>query len=165
MGLLGDSDGKESTCNAGDPGSIPGLGRPPGEGNGKALWYSCLGNPMDRGAKWARVFAIKRVRHTRLSNSRFHFIRRFVTIKWDHGQYPTCCKQLIHVNSNYYYNFCYYCVCVYSVAQSCPWDFSGKNTEIGHHFLLQGIFLTQGSNPPLLHWQVDSLPLSHQESP
>ena len=38
----------------------------------------------------------------------------------------------------------------------CPWDFPGKNTGVGCHFLLQGIFLTQGSNPHLLHWQVDS---------
>ena len=44
-----------------------------------------------------------------------------------------------------------------------PWDFPGKNTGVGCHLLLQGIFLTQGSNLRLLHWQVDSLPLSHQE--
>ena len=42
--------GKESTCNAGDLGSIPGSGRSPGEGNGNPLQYSCLENPMDRGA-------------------------------------------------------------------------------------------------------------------
>ena len=40
------SDGKASVCNAGDPGSIPGLGRSPGEGNGNPLQYSCLENPM-----------------------------------------------------------------------------------------------------------------------
>ena len=44
------SVGKESAGNSGDPGSIPGLGRYPGEGNGKALQYSCQENPMDRGA-------------------------------------------------------------------------------------------------------------------
>ena len=43
-------DGKESSCNAGDPGSIPGSGRSPGEGNGSPLQYSCLENPMDGGA-------------------------------------------------------------------------------------------------------------------
>ena len=43
-------NGKEFTCNAGDQGSIPGLARSPEEGNGKPLQYSCLGNPMDRGA-------------------------------------------------------------------------------------------------------------------
>jgi len=47
----------------------------------------------------------------------------------------------------------------------CPWNFSGKNTGVGCHFLLQGIFPTQESNPHLLHWQLDSLPLSHQGSP
>ena len=41
--------------NAGDPGSIPGSGRPPGEGNGNPLQYSCLGNPMHREAWWATV--------------------------------------------------------------------------------------------------------------
>ena len=45
-----------------------------------------------------------------------------------------------------------------------PWDFPGKNTGVGCHFLLQGIFLTQGSSMHLLHWQVDSLLLSHQGS-
>ena len=47
MGFPGGSDGKESACNAGDPGSIPGSGRSPGEGNGNPLQYSCLGNLMD----------------------------------------------------------------------------------------------------------------------
>ena len=54
----GGSDGKASACNAGDPGSIPGLGRSPGEGNGNSLQYSCLGNPMDRGACWATVHGV-----------------------------------------------------------------------------------------------------------
>ena len=49
-GFPGGSDGKASACNAGDPGSIPGLGRSPGEGNGDPLQYSCLENSMDRGA-------------------------------------------------------------------------------------------------------------------
>ena len=49
----GGSDDKESAHNAGDPSSIPGLGRSPEEGNGNLLQYSCLENPMDRGAWWA----------------------------------------------------------------------------------------------------------------
>ena len=49
---------KESACNAGDRGSVPGSGRSPGEGNGNALQYSCLGNPMDRGAWWATVHGL-----------------------------------------------------------------------------------------------------------
>ena len=48
--LLSGSDGKESACNAGDPGLIPGLVRSPGEGNGNPLQYSCLENPMEGGA-------------------------------------------------------------------------------------------------------------------
>ena len=49
----GGSDGKESVCNPGDWGLIPGSGRSPGEGNGNLLQYSCLENSMDRGAWWA----------------------------------------------------------------------------------------------------------------
>ena len=49
-GFPGGSDGKESTCNAGDLTSIPGLGRSPGGGHGTPLQYSCLENSMDRGA-------------------------------------------------------------------------------------------------------------------
>ena len=47
----------------------------------------------------------------------------------------------------------------------CPWYVPGKNTGVCCHFLLEGVFLTQGSNIHLLHWQADSLPLSHQGSP
>ena len=54
----GGLDGKESTCNSGDPGSILGLGRPPGEGNGYPLQYSCLENSMDRGAWRAIAHAV-----------------------------------------------------------------------------------------------------------
>ena len=61
LGFPVSSAGKESVCNAGDPGSIPGLGRCPGEGNGNPLLYSCLGNPMDRGAWWATVHEVVRV--------------------------------------------------------------------------------------------------------
>ena len=50
LGFPGGSDGKESTCDAGDQDSIPGLGRFPGEGNSYSLQYSCLGNSKDRGA-------------------------------------------------------------------------------------------------------------------
>ena len=46
----GGSDGKESACSAGDPGSIPGSGRSPAEGNGNPVQYSCLENSVDRGA-------------------------------------------------------------------------------------------------------------------
>jgi len=53
--FLGGSNGKESACNVGDPDSIPGLGRSPGEGNGNPLQYSYLENSTDRGAWQAKV--------------------------------------------------------------------------------------------------------------
>ena len=58
MGFPGGSDGKASACNVGDPGLIPGSERSRGEGNGNPLQYSCLENPMDRGAWWATVHGI-----------------------------------------------------------------------------------------------------------
>ena len=57
----GGSDGKASAYNAGDLGSVPGLGRSPGEGHGNPLQYSCLENPMDRGAWWITVHRSQRV--------------------------------------------------------------------------------------------------------
>ena len=60
-GLPGDSVVKNSPINAGtagDTGSIPGLGRSPGGGNGKPLWYLCLENSMDRGAWWVVVHGV-----------------------------------------------------------------------------------------------------------
>ena len=65
----GGSTGKESACNAGDPSSIPGLGRSPGEEIGYPLQYSGLKDCMDRGAWWATVHGVSKSR-TRLSN--FH---------------------------------------------------------------------------------------------
>ena len=56
------SDSRESACNAGDPGTIPGLGRCPGEGNGYPLQYSCLENSMERGAWWATVHGVAKSR-------------------------------------------------------------------------------------------------------
>ena len=57
------SVGKKSACSAEDPGSIPRSGRFPGEGNGNPLQYSCLENPMNRGACQATVHGVARVRH------------------------------------------------------------------------------------------------------
>ena len=58
LGFPHGSDGKESTCNAGELGSIPGLGRPPGGGHGNPLQYSCLENPMNREAWGATVHGV-----------------------------------------------------------------------------------------------------------
>ena len=55
MGFLGGSVVKNPPANAGDAGSVPGLRRYPGKRNDNSLQYSCLGNPMDRGAWWAIV--------------------------------------------------------------------------------------------------------------
>ena len=58
LGFPGGSAGKESTCNAGDLGLIPGLGRSPGGGHCNSLQNSCLENLMDRGAWWAVVHGV-----------------------------------------------------------------------------------------------------------
>ena len=63
VGFSGGSRGEESACHGGDPGSIPGLGRSPGEGNGNSLQYSCLENPMVIGVWRATVHGVPRVRH------------------------------------------------------------------------------------------------------
>ena len=60
LGVTGDPDGKESACDARDPGLIPGSRRSPEEGNGNPLQYSCLENSMDRGAWQATVYGVKK---------------------------------------------------------------------------------------------------------
>ena len=95
MGFPGGSDGKESACNVGDLGSIPGLGRSPGEGNGNPLQYSCLENSIDRGTWWAAVHGVTKS-WTRLSNSHTHTLTRMpatLTSKGHHREpqsQPTC---------------------------------------------------------------------------
>ena len=85
LGFPGGSDSKESACNAGDLSSILGLGRSSGEGNGYPLQYSCLGNPMDRGAWRARIHGVTKSQ-TQLSN--FHLTGPLIL-----GHYPrTDCK-------------------------------------------------------------------------
>ena len=58
MGFPGDSNSKESACNAGDPGLIPGSERSPGEENGNPLQYSSLDNSMDRGSWQATIYEV-----------------------------------------------------------------------------------------------------------
>ena len=62
---------KNLAANAADPGLIPGLGRSPGEGNGKPLQSSCLGNPMHREAWWATVHGVSRVREDLVTKQQF----------------------------------------------------------------------------------------------
>ena len=68
---------KESACDAGDPGSIPGSRRSSGEGNGNPLQYSCLENSMDRGAWWATFHGIARVKHDLVTN--YHYLGQITT--------------------------------------------------------------------------------------
>ena len=88
--------GKESACNAGDPGLIPGSGRFPGEGNGNTLQYSCLEYSMHRGAWWAIVCEVIRVGHELVTKpepplptySNFNHLsflsRLYATFLWNH---------------------------------------------------------------------------------
>ena len=67
LGFPDGSDGKESACNEGDPGLIPGLGRFSGEGNGNSLQYSCLDNSRDKRSLWATVHGVA-TSETQLNN-------------------------------------------------------------------------------------------------
>ena len=107
----GSSDNKVSAYNAGDPGSIPGLGRSPGEGNGNPLQYSCLENPMDQGAWWATIHGVAK-RWTRLSS----FTSLQLVVQWlemclaMQGTWvqfllwedPTCCRTAKPTSQNYW---------------------------------------------------------------
>ena len=72
------SDGKASAYNVGDPSSVPGSGRSPGEGNGTPLQYSCLGNTMDRGAWRATDYGVTKSQ-TRLSDQTKYQVSSFLT--------------------------------------------------------------------------------------
>ena len=76
----GGSDSKETACTAGDPVSIPGSGRSPGEGHSYPLQYSCLENPMDRGAWWATVHGVSKS-WTQLSD--WHFMLVLFLVFWE----------------------------------------------------------------------------------
>ena len=91
---------KESACSAGDPGSIPGLGRSPREGNGNPLQYFCLYNPMDRGAWKATVDGVTRVghdwatKHTHYQNTRGILHRARKKFVWNH-KWPQTAKAIL----------------------------------------------------------------------
>ena len=83
LGLPGGSHGRESDCNAGHLDSIPGLGRSPGKGHGNPLQYSCLENPIDRGAWWTTVHGV--------TNSWADWVTKQSTA---HGKHPCCCHSV-----------------------------------------------------------------------
>ena len=81
-GFPGGSDDKASARNAGDLGSIPGLGRSPGGGNGNPLQYSCLENPMDGGAWWATVHGVSKSQSWLSDFTSLIVVTRKVTWVW-----------------------------------------------------------------------------------
>ena len=132
--------GKESAYNPTHLGSIPVSGRSPREGNGNPLQYSCLENPMDKGAWWATVHSVSKsqTRLNRLSMHAQHCISFQVVQHKLSVSHSVVSDTLPPHGLN-------------PARLLCPWNFPGKNTGVGCHALLYGIFPTQGLNPGLLH--------------
>ena len=145
MGFPHSSVGKESACSAGDRGSILGLGRSPGEGNGNPLQYSCLENPMDKGAWQATVHGVARVGHD-LVTKLLLFIYLFLTALGLH-----CCVQACSEPG---------------LLSGCrEWLQSTCAAVVAHRLCCSAacaIYPDQGSNLCTPHWQVDSLLLGHK---
>ena len=123
---------KVSASNVGDSGSIPGSGRSPGEVNGNPLQYSCLENPLDRGAWQATVHGVAKSRTRPSDFTSLHFIHIYAVLSrsvMSNTLKPMDCSP--QVSS------------VHKISQK-------KNAELSCHALFQGIFLTQGSNQHLL---------------
>ena len=93
LGFPCGSAGKESACNVGDLGSIPGLGRSPGEGTGNPVQCSCLENPMDRGAWQATVLRVTKS-WTRLSD--FHSLTKLCSL--DVGRRGVCSEPALELS-------------------------------------------------------------------
>ena len=165
-GFPHNSLGKESACNAGDPGLFPGWGRSPGEENGNSLQYSCLENPMGRGAWWAPVHGVVRVRHDLVTKPPPPHLK--------HRKYIEKCEQPSNTFQN---EQVFVAVCVsHSVVSDLLWPYGlyppgssrhrilRQDTGGGCHSLLQRIFPTQGSNPGLLHCRQTLYCVSHNRA-
>ena len=166
-GFPGGSDGKESACNAGDLGLIPGLERSPGEGNGNPLQYSCLENSMDKGTWWATVHGV--------TQCVFSCVRLFTTL------WTVACQAPLSMGFPWqeYWNGLSFPPLgdlanpgieprsATLQVDSLPSEPSGKlmNTGVGSLSLLQGIFPTQESTWGLLHYRRILYELSYQGSP
>ena len=130
---------KNLPANAGDikdAGLIPGLGRFPGIGNGNSLQYSSLENSMDRGAWWFTVHGV--------TNS-----WKWLSMNKESEVAQSCQTLCDPMDTRLHHS----------------WDFLGKSTEVGCHFLLQGTPGNQGSNPGLPNCRQTLYRLSHQGSP
>ena len=170
LGFPRSSVGKESACSAGNPGSIPGLGRSPGEGNGNPLQCPCLENHGQRSLEGYIPWGPKESGTTERLTLTYLF-QIHVPYQIYNLQIFSLIPQVGFSLSWIIHNF--YCCCSL-VTKSCPtpWTaarqaplsmgFPRKNTGVGCYFLLQCILPTQGLNLLLLHGQVGSLPLSHQ---
>ena len=115
-GFPGGSEVKVSACNVGDPGSIPGSGRSPGEGNGNPLQYSCLEYPMDGGAWQATVHGVAKSR-TRLSDFTHSLHIHYGTISTPRSWW-TVHRACSDFSSYIWTHLCMLCVCV-SVCVLC----------------------------------------------
>ena len=152
------SVGKASACNVGDLDSIPGSGRSPGERNGNPLQYSCLENPMDRGAWWAPVHGIARVRHNIAPS---FFLSFLPYINMNQSQVHTCPPRPF--NSPFHYSSFWTSISAAGhvhakLLQSCPtvcnpMDGSPPGSSV-HEILQAGILervailFSRGSSPP-----------------
>ena len=88
-GFPSGSASKESSCNGGDLGSIPGSGRSPGEGNGNPFQYSCPGNPMDRKAWRASVHGVAELGYDSMDALRLHLMNKMHVLKASSPRYYT----------------------------------------------------------------------------
>ena len=147
-GLPGDSDSKESACNAEDPSSFPGLWQLPGEKNDTPVEYSCWENTMDRGAWWVTFHVFTKSQTNWAINTFFFFFSAYLhsppsplpATPLPSSRFIGHCRHSVVSDSSWPYS-----------QALCPWDFPGKNTRVGCHFFLQGNFLTQGWKLRLLH--------------